>query len=544
MSMPRPTVCTLIAALAAASPAAAQTVNWQVVAGTSALLDVPGLPAGSRSYSDVVLADIGAGQVGIRMTAPTSSEGYWARRQGSWVRHTANGVVGATLGPGRVGAEAGHVFLSVDAGGTDAGADGQRVFVARAGDPANTVGATRGIWRWNTSQNVEVARVLTDGMLGPGLGANTVFTNNSNFATVRMANAGRVLINADVTLASTGERRVLALHVPGQGNVACMLRNSTDPALSPGLAAGDVFDTSWTLSSIALTPTGRVFGRFGASNSRSGIWEVCNGAPRAVVADDVSSALGPEIGVATASFVDDSFGTPRPGVEGRFFFSARYRLASGQSSAGGMFWHDGAANRPLAMNDGAGVYGPHWEGSTWTSFDDASLMGAGEFAAFEANVRTPDATTVGGLWRVQAGGSPQPVAIIGASGAYAPEANRTWTSFLAKALLANGDILLHARTGPNAEVALWLLKPGAAPRRVLANGQVVGVPTTGGSAQDTVESFSIDTGSVLAGGGIDSWVGVDGGVLVQATLATHGGVRLLAVPSNPVDLIFRSGFDP
>jgi len=543
MPTSRFTVRALIAALVAASPAAAQTVNWQVVAGTSALLDLSGFPAGSRSYTDVLLADVGAGLVGIRMTSPSASEGYWARRQGTWVRHTAIGVTGATLGPGRVGGEAGHVFLSVDAGGTDAGADGQRVFVARAGDPANTVNATRGIWRWG-SQNLEIARVLTDGPLGPGLGANTVFTNNSNFAAVRMANAGRALINADVTLASTGERRLLAKHVPGQGNVACMLRGSTDPAVAPGLAAGDFFDVSWSLSSIALTPTGRAYGTFSASNSRSGIWEVCNGAPRALVADDVSSALGPEIGIATASFVDGSFGIPRPGVDGHFYFAARYRTAAGQSSAGGLFWHDGAANRPLAMNDGAGVYGPHWEGSTWSGFDDASLMGAGGYAAFEASARTPDSTTVDGLWRVRAGGSPQPVAIIGASGAYAPEANRTWTTFLAKALLANGDILLHARTNPNSEVALWLLKAGAAPRRVLSVGQVVNVPTTGGVVADTVQSFSIDTGSVLAGGGTDSWVGADGGVLVQATLATHGGVRLLAVPSNPVDLIFRTGFDP
>ena len=541
MPSSKATLPLLIAALVAASPASAQTVAWQVVAGNSAVLAVPGFPAGSRSYSDVYLADRGAGLIGIRMNSPTASEGYWARRQGSWVRHTAIGATGGTLGPGRLGGEAAHAFLSVDSGGTDAGADGQRVFVARAGDPANTVNATRGVWRWDTNQNIEVARVLTDGALGPGLGANTVFTNNSNFADVRMGNAGRVLINADVTLATTGERRVLAKHVPGQGNVACMLRGSTNPAVAPGLQAGDTFDASWTLASIALTPGGRAYGAFSASNSRSGIWEVCNGAPRAVVADGVPGALGPEIGLATASFVSGSFGTPRPAAENRFYFSARYRTAVGQTSAGGLFWHDGAANRPLAMNDGAGVYGPHWEGSTWSDLYEASLVGAGDFAAFEGAVRTPDATTVSGLWRVQAGGSPQPVAIIGATGAYAPEANRTWASFYAKAQLANGDILLHARTNPNSEVALWLLQPGAAPRRVLADGQVVTVPTSGGNAQDTVQSFSIDSGNVLAGGGTDSWVGADGSVLVYASLATHGGVRLLA---NPLDRLFRNGFDP
>ncbi len=533
----------IAAAMLNAPSAFAQAVTWRVVAGTQATLAIPGFPAGPRAFADVLLADTGAERVGLRMTSPGTSAGYWARQQGTWVRYSALDVAGPVLGPGRSAGESGHVFLQVSSGGSGAGADGQRVLIAQAGDPASTIGATWGLWRWDTSQNIEIARVLTDAALGPNLGAGTTFSNSSTFASARMANAGRVLINADVTLPSTTQRRFLAMHVPGQGNVPCMLRSSTDPALSPGLTPGDSFDATWPLSSIALTATGRVYGAFSASGSRSGIWQVCSGAPRAVAADDVSGALGPEIGSATASFVDGSFGTPRPGVEGQFYFAGRYRPASGEASQAGLFWHDGAANRPLAMNDPAGTYGPNWEGTTWATFDTTTLMGAGEYAAFEASVRTSDGATPDGLWRVRAGASPVPVAIIGVTGPYAPEPGRTWSTFFATAVLANGDILAHARTNPNSEVALWLFKDGVPPRRVLVAGQVAQVPTVSGTVADTVQSFSIDSGAALYSGGEDSWVGADGSVLAQATLATYGSVRLLATPSNPVDAVFRNGFD-
>lgn len=535
-------VCVAAAMLTAPS-AFAQSVSWRVVAGTQAALAIPGFPAGTRAYSDVLLADTGAERIGLRMTSPGASAGYWARQQGSWARYSGIGVAGAVLGPGRSGGESAHVFLQVSSGGSGAGTDGQRVMIAQAGDPANTVGATWGLWRWDTTQNIEIARVLTDGALGPNLGAGTTFSNSSTFASARMANAGRVLINANVTLPSTTERRLLAMHVPGQGNVPCMLRSSTDPSLSPGLTPGDTFDATWSQTALALTSGGRVYGAFSASGSRSGIWQVCAGAPRAVAADDVNGALGPEIGNGTASFVDGNFGTPRPGLEGQFYFAGRYRPASGEASQAGLFWHDGAANRPLAMNDPAGIYGPNWEGTTWATFDTTSLMGAGEYAAFEASVRTSDGATPDGLWRVRAERSPEPVAIIDVTGAYAPEPGRTWSTFLATAVLANGDILAHARTNPNSEVALWLFKSGAAPRRVLVAGQAAQVPTATGTVVDTVQSFSIDSGAALYSGGEDSWVGADGSVLVQATLTTYGAVRLLAIPSNPVDLIFRNGFD-
>jgi hypothetical protein len=516
--------------------------TWRVVAGASGSVAAPGLPAGERSYTDVLLGDAGNGYAGIRITSPSSAAGYWALKQGTWTRYTQIGSAGDILGPGRTGSESGHVFLDVVTGGSGAGADGQRVYIARAGDAGNTQNATWGIWRWDTSRNIEVARVLTDGPLGPALGTGWVFPNSSSFSSARAMNGGRVLINADVTTPTGASRRFLAKHVPGQGNVPCMLRQSTEPGLSPGLGAGDYFDASWGISSLALTPSGRVYGAFSTS-ARYGIWEVCDGAPRALAVNNETGARGPDIGIATATFATTSFGTPRPGNPGSFYFFASFRPTDPDTSRLGLFWNDGTSNRPLAMNDSAGTYGPGWEGTTWNSFDTNTLMSAGSYAAFNASARTTDGGNPSGLWRVRAGGRPELVALIGLTGAYGPEPNRTWEAFYSRAIFSNGDILVSARTNPGAENAFWLLKAGSPPERVLATGRNVSVPTSAGVVQAAVTSITIDNGVADYSGGGDSWAGADGSVLIQADVAGYGGARLMAIPSNLVDRIFVTGFD-
>lgn len=536
----RPVPLSLSIAIASAAPLAhAQTVPWRAVIGTGSGVVVPGLPSTSRSYGDVLLGDAGAGRVGVRMIS-SGHQGYWAYRQGAWAQYMKNGVTGA-LGPGRSGAESTHVFLDYNSGFGAAGFDGQRVFVAKAGDPGNTVNATWGIWRWDQQKNVEIVRVLTDGAFGPGMGAGWAYASGASFG-ARGMNGGRVLVNADVTSPTNQSNRLLMQSVPGQGNLPCMLRNSTSRDLAPNLIAGDTFDTSWSIDSLAVTPGNRVYGAFSAS-SGSGIWEVCNGAPRARAASGRTDALGPDIGIATATFTG-SFTTPRPGDEGNVYFFANFRPSSNDSSRAALFWNDGSTNRPLAMNDAAGTYGPHWLDATWSSFNTGSLMSAGSWSAFTAYTKTGDGGTQQGLWRVNAGGSPELVALLDLTGTYGPEADRTWRSFYASAILSNGDIIVSAYTNPNNEYALWLLKRGAAPRRILVAGQSVSIPTASGTVADTVSSFSLDdSGPAPYGGGADSWVGADGSVLVQVNAATYGGVRVMAIPSNPVDLIFRNGFD-
>ncbi|HEY6940071.1 hypothetical protein [Dokdonella sp.] len=547
MSIPSSAVAALAIAFAHVPPAAAQVVTWRAIAGQSGSVVTPNLPAGvDRTFSDVSIGSAGAGMVGLRVSSPSGSSGYWARRDGVLARYVQAGVTGP-LGPGRGAGEAGHVFLSYVLGWSEAGPDGQRVFAARAGDPAlGDAQASWGVWRWDGTKNVEIARALTDGALGPGLGAGWRFKDASDFAGARMLAGGRALLVATVTTPATATRDLVALHVPGSGNLPCALEDSTDPALSPGLVAGDSFPADWggSLSAFAVGAEGAIYARLATSNSREGIFQLCDGAPRALVADEVTGALGPELGVGTAYF-SSFYGPPKPADAGRVFFVATGRLASGGASFGGLFHHDATGNRPLALNGDTGDFSPHWLDSTFTSIDEYSLTAAGEWAAFEANLHTGDGASPIGLFRVRPGEPPEPVAIIGADVPYAPEANRTWSNFRASAVLANGDIVLEAYTNPSNEYALWLLKRGAAPRRVLRAGDVAQVPTASGVVQAAVNSFAPAGGGGTAqyDRGADAWIGADGAILVSASVNGYGTALLTATPSNPVDRIFRDGFD-
>lgn len=534
----------LVAVLAAPSLALAQDVPWRVVIGSSSAITGPGLPTGSRSFTDFAIGDVGKGYFGVRMTGPDTALGYWALRQGAWTQFLKTGVTGAAMGPGRTGSEAGHVFQDYASDQGYAGVDGQRAFVARAGAPGDTTNATWGIWRWNTASNVEIARALTDGALGPNLGAGWVFQNSSGFATPRSMNGGQVLINADVTSPTGLDRRYLAKSVPGQGVVPCALRYSTDPNLAPGIVAGDSFDTAWGVSgNLSVTPDNRVYLLAATNQGRDGIWEVCDGAPRAVVVDNETGARGPDIGIATATFTD--FDQAYPGDGNDVYFFADYRASSNDSTHLGLFWHDGATNRPLAMNDAANVYGPGWQDATWSSFSSSTLSSAGEWTAFQASIRVPaDGATPSGLWRVQAGGTPELVALLGIAGAYGPEANRTWDYFYGNAVLANGDILVDARTQPGSEYALWLLKKDAAPRRILKVGQSVSVPTSTGVQQAALTSYDIPSGAAAYSRGADSWISADSSMAIEANVNGFSGrVLITSTPDSPIDEIFAGGFD-
>lgn len=533
-----------VAVLLGQNPSAvAQNVPWRVVIGDSGSVTVPGLPAGGRGVTDELLGDLGKGYVGVRITSPEAAQGYWAMKQGSWTQYTKYGVAGAQ-GPGRTGGEAAHVFSTINSGGSGAGPDGQRVFIARANVPNDTTTATWGVWRWDTTKNVEIARGATDASpLGPNLGAGWVFQNDSgtSFQGARAMNGGQVLIDAFVTSPTNATRRYLAKSVPGQPLVPCAMKDSPDRALAPNLVDGDVFDTSWSFSDLTVTPENRVYAHLDASNSRYGIWELCAGAPRAVVVNNETGARGPDIGVGTAVFT--GFYPAYPGAPGSLYFFASFRPTPSDTSRTGLFHHDGTSSKPLAMNDDAGVYGPNWRGTTWNSFDTGTLSSAGEYAAFQAQVRSTDGGNPWGLWRVRAGSTPQLVAMRGINET-GPEEGRQWDSFYGNAVLANGDIIVQARTQPGDEYALWLLKNDGSPaRRILKAGQSVSVPTASGVVQAAVNSYEVPSGAAPYSRGGDSWIGADGSLLISASLQSYGSVMITALPSNPIDKIFANGFD-
>lgn len=528
----------------AALPAGAQQTTWQVVAGESAQVLSADLPAGTaRDFVESAIGDTGRRQFGLRVTSPSSQQGYWANRGGKLVRVTQPNVVGP-LGPGRAGAEAAHVFLAINTGGADAAPDGQRSFVARAGDPAATLNATYGIWRWNGSGNVEIARASTDGVLGPGLGAGWVFPNNSLFAAPRTLPGGEVLLVGEVSSPTGVETEVFARHVPGQGNLPCLRVGATEPALSPGLVAGGSFSGFTSgLERSAVTTTGRIFARLPASGAREGIWELCDGAPRAIAVDEESGPRGPDVGAATAEFTSFGFDAPIAAGIGELVFFADWRIPPA-SSRPGLFRHDGVSNRGIAYNEASGYYGPNWLDATWRSFDVDSLDAAGAYSVFEASVDTGDGGTPTGLWRVRAGDRPELVALLGIVGApHEPEPGRTWRSFDAIAVLGTGDIVLEASSNPNATRDLWLLRPGQSPRRLLSLGTSIAVATTQGSQQAVVTGFDPANGGSGFGRGSDTWIGADGTLFLR--VSSNLGSLLISTRLDVPDpeTVFISGFE-
>jgi hypothetical protein len=533
-----------IACLSSA-PLAAQTASWQVIAGENATVVAPNLPAGAtRQLADVTVADLGGARFGLRLTSPSAQEGYWAQRQGQWTRYTQLNTTGA-LGPGRSGAEAGHVFLSIDTGGGDAAPDGRRVFFARASDPAVTLNATYGLWRWDGTANVEVARASTDGVLGPGLGAGWVFPNTSGFADARMLDGGAVLLHAEVRSPTNASSRLLARHAPGAGQQPCMRTGATEAAFAPGLSAGDSFlNITAGLDRLGVTPGGRVYARLQASGSREGLWELCDGAPRAIAVNTEPGARGPDIGIATAIFSDFAFATPQPSGDDGVVFFANWRDPPAGSRLG-LFRHDGQFNRGIAYTEPSGFFGPNWLGATWRSFDTGSLSVSGPYAAFVAGLDTADNGDPTGLWRVRAGDRPELVALLGIVGApYEPEPGRTWRSFDALAVMHNGDLVLEATTNPNATKDLWLLQAGRAPRRLLSIAQTIAVPTTQGTVNTTISSFDLLDGGATFAEGKDTWIARDGSLVVPVNVANLGRVYIttrLAVPDPDVN--FANDFE-
>ncbi len=526
-------------------PIAAQVPTWQVIAGENGQVVAADLPAGTaRDITDVWVGDIGASLFGFRVTSPGAIAGYWARHNGRLSRYTqlaTNGV----MGPGRNGAEAAHVFLSIDNGWGGAAPDGQRNFLARAGDPAATLNASYGLWRWDGIRNIEVARGSTDSALGPGLGSNWVFDNAGDFATARMLNSGAMLISAKIIGAGGSNSQVVARHVPGLGNLPCMRSGASDPALAPGLSSGETFlNFTNGIARMSVSTSGQINARLAISGAREGLWELCNGAPRAIALNGESGSRGPEVGAATAVFANFGFNAPQSSGAGGLVFFADWRVPP-QGNRLGLFHHDGFANRGIAFTEASGYYGPNWINSSWRTFNTDSLAVAGGYAAFVASVDTPEGGTPTGLWRVRAGERPQLMALIGLNVVpYEPEPGRTWRSFNAVAVLSNGYVVIEANTDPGNTKDIWLLRSGLAPQRLLSVGQVIAVPTSQGPASGSISSFDVFDGGANYSSGTDTWIAADGTLYVAANTANLGRLLIstkLAVP-NP-DVVFAGGFE-
>lgn len=535
--------------LALVSPVQAQLATWRVVSGTESTVVLPGLPAGTRLMYDEAVTNTGQPRFGMRLGSPTPAVGYWANTAGIWQQYAAENVADVR-GPGRAGAEAKHQFLSLANSWGMAAADGQRLFAARASDPAQTLFASYGLWRFDGARNVEFARASTDGVLGPGLGINWTFPNNSNFPEGRMLAGGQAIFQNDVTSPGGATTRMIAKHVPGLGNVPCMRVNATEAALAPGVTTGDSFlNFSSFATRLMVSPSGRAIARFTTSASIEALFELCNGAPRALAVTQETGNRGPQVGQPNAVFTAFSTVPTLHGVDRDFFYIATWRVAPNPNRES-LFRHINGQNIGIAYNESSGFNGPNLQGvglqgSTWNDFSDSDLTTTSDYSAFVASVNTPESTTLSGVWRVRAGQRPEPLALLNlTSGSYIPEAGRSWRSFDSLAVFANGDVLLNASTNPNNVRDLWLLRSGQPPQRVLSNGTQVTVPTSQGNVQSTVSTISIPDGGATHGYGQNSWVTPDGVLLVRVSSSPSGTLLITnkaAVPDPNV--LLQAGFE-
>lgn len=522
----------------------AQTAAWSVVAGEDARIPMSPLQGNSeRTIDKLYLSGTASDRFGFRHGSPDADRGLWARTNGAFVRYMQYNVNGVT-GPGRTGTDAGHVFTQLHDEYEDVAPDGSRVFLARAGNPAVPSTLSNGAWVWTGSGNREVARSLDVGTLGPGLNDGSYIDGSSGFQQLRALGGGQVLADVSVIGPTTARNEVIFKHVPGVGNQACAMSNSTNALLSPGITAGDTFERWSSNTRIRTVDTqGRIYGQFAVSGSRTGIFELCNGAPRALAVDEDSGARGPGIpGNPNAVFTSFYNGAVL-GAPGLFHYVAIAQIVPGGSSVNGVYRNDGTRNRPLALSGDTGEFSPHWAGSVFTVFEEATLDAAGRYVTFGADVNA-GGQSVSGVWRAGSSAGPRPAAIKGVVGEFGPGPGLTWTSFGARTVLSNGDIVMRANTSDGV-TGLWLLQEGKAARRILAIGDTVTVPTTSGPANVAVNDWSLPAAggtAVQYMSSRDGWASADGTILVRATVATYGAVWLTAKPSNPNDYLYKDGF--
>ena len=541
----------LLAIASTALPAHAQPADWRVVSSSNVLVPTAGFPSNvAPAFFRYALGDVGSGL----MVAQTSNGGVlagrYARINGSFVQYVREDVMG-NLGPGRTGAESNHVFRDIVFGDDDIGATGQVAFAGRAGLPGSTVSTLPvAAWRWDTQRNIEIMRTLTDRALGPNLGPGWFF---SAAPLLRNLPNNNVVLDVDLTSPTAATRDGVVLHVPGVGNRACLLQGSTDLALSPNLGDGSTFVLSFSgYRPVALGNRLFVAANTTASVGEFGIWEICDGAPRAIAASDRTNGLGPSYGVNTAYFASfDS--NVRPGANGDLIFDARFRdsTAVNQPFLSGIFRHRSGVNGRLAYTGTTGVQGPNWLGSSFSAIAAASLTSAGGYIAFEGTARTPDATSVDGIWRIKPNGNPEPVALVGILGQFGPAAGQTFQRFDQWTQFSNGDII--ANCAVNGSVSgIYRFAVGRAPEKIISVGQVIPVQTTGGIVQATVNSFQLDvpnngdsSASSLNWSGVDSWAGTDGSVMLLASLNVNGtavNVLLLSQVSD-LNVFLKNGFE-
>lgn len=545
----------MFATIAALTPQLASAVQpvWTVIATDNPAIPTAGFPSGTApAFYEVALADGGGGQVRAQLGSNSGGfDGHWLRRGSIFQRFARLDATGS-VGPGRSGAESNHVFREITQFADDLAAEGQISILARAGLPGSDANSLpQAVWRRLNGQNVELARFGTDGLLGPGVGSNWRFgAQGTSYTRLRSLDSGKVLIDAPLLNPDNLERSALVLHTPGAGNQACVLRGSSAASNGPNLGNTAAFINASGFFPVVFAD--RIFINATASSTENfeGIWQVCEGMPRPLAVSRFTGALGPAVGVGSAEF-SQIRSQPQPLGNG-IAFLASFRVSAGASLRSGIFQHQGGVNSLLAQSDDIGNLGPNFGQARFASLDplQTQIAGAAQHLAFEAIATDLGNMAIPGLWRIRAQGNPEPVALVGVVGAFAPAPGQLFQRINRWSLFANGDIVAECSVA-NGPSGLYLFAIGQAPELILRNGQSVSVNTTAGLAQATVNSFfPIGAGDSSQGAsahpsGIDSWAARDGTVLVGASLGltTGNANALMLAQVSDFDRLLVDGFE-
>ena len=546
----------------------AEAVDWQVVlsAGNPAISQPP-LP-GTRAITGAGLGSSAGGLLGFQL-APAAgllATGNWVERGLGLTQYAAVNTTGS-LGPARSGAQSADVFRQLFYG--DSTGSTTRAFGAKAGDTSSSISnASAGIWLWNGSSNVEIARVGVDDILGPGLGAGIVYKNLHNTTSqddidVRMLPHGRVLFAGNIGSADTNGQNSLSIHVPDQGNQPCMLQSSTEPNYAPGIIAifsglgpnvtvdplGNVYDSAIVSATDQSPP-----GFYGAT----GIWQFCDGPPRVTVLTGTTSDYGPALADSGATFGGDANGLQAqiaPGESASFYFTSGGKYSNSTTFLG-LFHHnnDVGRNLPILLQDQQGALGPQIDGAVFhAATTPYHVLAAGHFAVLETTIAAAGTSSplTHGLWRITDDASAVPIAIADDTGAYAPTAGRTWTgNFYKYAVFDNGDIVTLAQTRNTTDasttISWWRLGMASAPVEILKIGDQVQIPTTAGLVSKPVTAIHASvSASPPPSAGRDVWYSANGTIVIDGvTLQGYENMSLqIRGLAARADEIFKDGFE-
>ena len=550
-----------------ASTVAAEPIAWRLVlSSTSNTVLLPHVPAGGHSLSPLPgeLSDAPAATLAFNLTRADGRKGLWREFAGNLQPYAEVGIGGA-VGPGRGGSESTHVFRLL--GSFDSNAEDQRVFGARAGDPSLPLdNASYGMWRVGNSGNVEIARIGTDGALGPGLGPDWFFAtdfdfvDSVNFAHMHALPGGGVLLDTSVS-PPPGQmftkRQALVRYSPGIGNVPCAVVRVTDPALAPGVLTNDYFDGFGTAGT---SRSGEIFATASSATStptiatRRGIWKFCNGAPQVRALSAHTGSLGPNIPGNAAAVFDTFMPIIAPTTAGAFYFSGE-----GSSPAfKGIFHHANGQNTPVLLNEAQGALGPGIAGFAFDQVIDFHPLSAGRFGLVYTRIQAVGGSAERfGLWRLRPDAAPEPVLLEDDNGPLGgPVPERRWETVSAFNVFENGVVAVLATTStpPSAttRLSLWRMRPGHAPEEILKAGDSVRVPTANGLELRAVRGVSntfVGSGSdgLQNRAGDDSWISASGNALVEVVLEGIEGniypTRYVRAQVTNLDVLLEDSFE-